>query len=109
MVNPAFNITGVNRFQWDSVADRGDASDVVLRFADSKQRLLPKALDLAGFRMRDWHFQEKVYDGCDEVRVLDQNLDGAQLEFGRFVVQFVRRGEVVGEHIADSVAVRRAG
>jgi hypothetical protein len=108
MARPVFNITGVDRLRWEFVTDRGDENDVVLRFADSKGRLRPNELHISAFRMSEWHFQEQVYDGSDEVRVLDQNLDGAQLEFGRFVVQFVRRGKVVGQHTADSVAARRA-
>lgn len=109
MAEPIFEITDVYRLRWQFVRESDDASDVVLRFADSNQRLLGKELHICGFRMGDWHFQEGIYDRCDEVRIFDQNLDGAQLEFGRFVVQFVRNGEVVGQHVADTLTIRRAG
>ncbi len=76
----------------------------MLRFEDSKGRPLPTLLRLGGLRIDEWCIQEHIYAACDEIRVLDQNLDGAQLEFGRFLVQFVRRGGVVGQHLADSAA-----
>ena len=106
MAPPAFNITGIDHLRWEYVRGGGDVRDVVLRFAGPKVRFRG-ALDICGFQMSDWHFAEGVYNGCDEVRVIDQNEDGAQLEFGRFVVQFVHQGEVVGQHIADLVSVRR--
>jgi hypothetical protein len=109
MANQIFNITAIDHLKWEFVADGADSNNVVLRFIDSNGRLLPEALNITGFKISEWHFQERIYDRSDEVRVLDQNLDGAQLEFGRFVVQFVRHGKVVGQHIADSVTVRRTG
>jgi hypothetical protein len=108
MADPIFEITGVDRLRWEFIGESDDGSDVVLRFADAEQRVLAKELHIGAFRMSEWHFQERICDHCDEVRVLDQNLDGAYLEFGRFVVQFVSGGKVVGEHVADSVSVRRA-
>ena len=82
---------------------------MVLRFAGVKRSSFPKALDIAGLQMSDWYFTECVYNQCDEVRVFDQNEHGAQAESGRFLIQFSRHGEVVGEHLADSVDVRKAG
>jgi hypothetical protein len=108
MAKLVFDFTGIDRLRWEFVARSGEPEDVVLNFADSEGRLLPKKLVISGFQMSEWHFQEQVYDRCDEVRVLDQNLDGAQLEFGRFVVQFVRSGKVLGEHAVDLVEIRRA-
>ena len=108
MDTPVFDVTGIDHLRWEHVAFGEDACDVVLRFAAKKGRTFPRALDISGLQMSDWHFTECVYNRCDEVRVFDQNEAGAQLEFGRFVVQFVCDGEVVGQHIADSVAVRQA-
>jgi hypothetical protein len=108
MTTPLFSITGIDHLRWEYVAFGEDTRDVVLRFAASKGRTFPRALDISGLQMSDWHFTECVYNRCDEVRVYHQNEEGAQLEFGRFVVQFVYDGEVVGQHIADSVAVRQA-
>jgi hypothetical protein len=70
---------------------------------------LQKELDLRGFQIDAWTVQEGIYGGCDEVRVLDMNAEGGQLEFGRYLVQFIRAGAVIGEHVADSVTVRQAG
>jgi hypothetical protein len=109
MTKPVYDITGIDHLRWEYVALGEDTRDVVLRFAAKKGRTFPRALDIRGLRMSDWHFAECVYNRCDEVRIFDENQDGAQLEFGRFLVQFVDDGEVVGEHIADSVAVRQTG
>jgi hypothetical protein len=109
MTTPAFNIIGIDHLRWEFVAFGEDVRDVVLRFASSKGRTFPRALDIAGLQMSDWHFAEGIYNQCDEVRVFDKNQDCAQLELGRFVVQFVCNGEVIGQHIADSVENRLAG
>jgi hypothetical protein len=108
MSTPLYDIRGIDHLRWEYVAGGGDTRDVVLRFAGPKVRFTG-AFSVTGFRMSDWHFTEGVYNWCDEVRVFDQNEDGAQLEFGRFLVQFVRHGEVLGQHFADSVAIRQAG
>jgi hypothetical protein len=108
MATPVYTVTGIDHLSWEYIAFGEDERDVVLRFAGLKPKSFPKALDIAGLRMGDWYFTECVYNQCDEVRIFDRG-DSAQLEFGRFTVQFVRQGEIVGEHSADSVAIRPAG
>ncbi len=109
MGTPVFDITGIDHLRWEYIAFAEDVRDVVLRFAGVNRSSFPKALDIAGLQMSDWYFTECFYNRCDEVRVYDHNRDGAQHAFGRFLVEFVQHGEVVGQHLADSVAVRQAG
>ena len=108
MAPPLFRVTGVDRVEWGERRGDYERPDMRIRFIDRKGRPSPGELDLGGFQIDAWTVQEGVYGGCDEVRVLDLNAGGGQLEFGRYVVQFLRAGAVVGEHAADSVTVRQA-
>jgi hypothetical protein len=108
MAPPIFNATGIGRIDWGPPTGDADRRDLWLTFTDSRGRPLRHALALGGLQITDWTLQEGLYGACDQVRVLDLNLDGGQLDFARYVVQFVRRGRVVGEHAADSVTVRPA-
>lgn len=103
MAAPVFNLSGIHRILWD----HGNGNKMRVSFADSEGRLLRQALILGGFQTGSRYLQGGIYDSCDQVQVFDHNVDGAQLEFGRYVVRFLRRGETVGEHVADSL--ERAG
>jgi hypothetical protein len=110
MAPPSFQAFGIARIRWEAAgATDGDRRDVLLTFLDSKGRPQKNALALGGCQISDWALQECVYDRCDQVRVLDASRLGSQVEFGRYTVQFVCGGSVVGEHLADTAAARRVG
>jgi len=66
MTQPVFDITEIDRLQWNHLADTGDTRNVVLRFVDSNQRLLPRELHISCFQISEWPFQEHLYDRCDQ-------------------------------------------
>lgn len=106
MAEPIFHIADLRHLRCSHVRQGRRTVDVVLQFADPTGKLLPKKLDVAGLQLSERELQDDYYGGCDEIRVFDQNISGAQLEFGRFVIQFWLRGEIICERVADSVTVR---
>src|SRR4051812_2350824 len=97
-----FRATGIRHIHWGERRGDYERPDIRVQFIDCNGRSLPNELDVSGFQIDEWTVQEGIYCGCDEVRVLDLNADGGQLEFGRYLVQFLRAGSVVGEHVADA-------
>src|SRR5262245_2023350 len=106
MADLIFSVTDLRHLRFRCIGRGKHTINVVLQFADSTDKLLPKQLSITGLQLSERDLQEDYYGGCDELHVYDQNLSGAQLDFGRFNIQFWLRGEMIGEHLADDVAMR---